>query len=440
MIEKNNIPWSKNGNFFNASKEDQNMLAEIISVGSEIILGDVVDTNSKYIARKLTEIGYDIHYLTSVGDNRIRLEKTIKTAINRSDIVITTGGLGPTDDDLTKEIISEITHKKLELRTEILNKIKSFFNSRNFEMTENNKKQAYLPTEASEIINKIGTAPGFLLKERNTEIISLPGVPKEMKYMFDNEVFPYLKRKNNEIITSRILNVFSIGESRLETEIKDILDRQKNPTIALLAGKGEVKIRITAKGNEKDKVNKLIKEVELEIREKIGDCIYGTNDKGLEVVVGKLLKDKNLVLATAESCTGGLLGNRITNIPGSSAYYKGGFIVYSNQSKNKLLNVKKITLEKYGAVSEQTAEEMAENTRKLLNADIGISLTGIAGPGGGTQEKPVGLVYIGLSVKEDFTNVYKLNLRWDREGNKWMSSQYALYYIYKYLISKKDFN
>ncbi|MFW6281829.1 MAG: competence/damage-inducible protein A [bacterium] len=416
------------------------MLAEIISVGSEIILGDVVDTNSKYIARKLTEIGYDIHYLTSVGDNRIRLEKTIKTAINRSDIVITTGGLGPTDDDLTKEIISEITHKKLELRTEILNKIKSFFNSRNFEMTENNKKQAYLPTEASEIINKIGTAPGFLLKERNTEIISLPGVPKEMKYMFDNEVFPYLKRKNNEIITSRILNVFSIGESRLETEIKDILDRQKNPTIALLAGKGEVKIRITAKGNEKDKVNKLIKEVELEIREKIGDCIYGTNDKGLEVVVGKLLKDKNLVLATAESCTGGLLGNRITNIPGSSAYYKGGFIVYSNQSKNKLLNVKKITLEKYGAVSEQTAEEMAENTRKLLNADIGISLTGIAGPGGGTQEKPVGLVYIGLSVKEDFTNVYKLNLRWDREGNKWMSSQYALYYIYKYLISKKDFN
>lgn len=408
------------------------MIVEIISIGTEILLGDIVDTNSQYIADKLTGLGFDIHYITSVGDNKERVTNTLKKAIKRADIVITTGGLGPTDDDLTRDAIAEATGSSLSLRDDLLENIKNYFSHKGYKMTDNNKKQAFLPDGAVPLENKRGTAPGILLKTDQYSIISLPGVPREMEHIIENEVLPYLKKINNEIIMSKILNFFSVGESSLETKIKDILDKQDNPTLALLAGYGEVKLRITAKGKSKLEVEKMLKEEEEKIRKRVGEYIYGVNDKGLETIVGELLENNKMTLAVAESCTGGLVGNRITDVPGSSAYFTGGMVVYSNQAKIEQLGVNKDVLIKYGAVSQQTAKEMASNIRKKFKADIGLSLTGIAGPGGGTVEKPVGLVYIGLATGND-VSVYQLNLKGDRKWNKWMSSQYALYNVYKFL-------
>jgi len=415
------------------------MIVEIISIGTEILLGDIVDTNSQYLAGKLTNYGFDIHFISSVGDNKKRIYESIKQATERSDIVITTGGLGPTDDDLTRDIISEVTGKKLQLSSKLLKDLENLFKHRKYKMTKNNKKQAYLPEDATSLKNELGTAAGILLEMNDVVIIAMPGVPREMKNIFENEVTPYLKNKNNKIIRSKTLNFFSIGESSLEMKVKDILDKQINPTLALLAGTAEVKIRITAKGNSEEEVFQMIEETEQEIRDRVGEYIYGTDDCGFPKIVGEMLSKDNLTISLAESCTGGLVGNRITDIPGSSQYFKGGIMVYSNQAKIEQLGVKKETLDKYGAVSKNTAEEMAINIREIMKTDIGISLTGIAGPGGGTEEKPVGLVYIGLATEQS-TTVHKLNLHGDRKWNKWISSQYALFYVYNYLLLKKDFN
>ncbi|MFW6287172.1 MAG: competence/damage-inducible protein A [bacterium] len=414
------------------------MIVEIISIGTEILLGDILDSNSRYLAEKLTEMGYDIHYISSVGDNKKKMYKSIRQAVKRSDVVITTGGLGPTDDDLTREVISEVTKRELKFSTDLLNDIEKLFQDRKYHMTDNNRKQAYLPADAKPLKNKKGTAVGILLEMDDYIIISMPGVPREMKSMFENEVVPYLITKNSDVIRSRTLNFFSIGESALETEIKEILDQQDNPTLALLAGDGEVKIRITAKANTEEKVYALIDGKEEEIRGRVGQYIYGTNDRSLEDIIGEMLSKQGLTLAVAESCTGGLVGNRITDIPGSSQYFMGGMIVYSNQAKIEQLGVNNETLDEYGAVSEETAKEMAENVKRIMQTDIGVSLTGIAGPDGGSEEKPVGLVYLGLAV-ENRTKIYKLNLSKDRIWNKWMSSQNALFYVYKYLLSKEDF-
>lgn len=415
------------------------MIVEIISIGTEILLGDIVDTNSQYLAGKLTDYGFDILFINSVGDNKERIYESIKQAVKRSDIVITTGGLGPTADDITREIISDVAGKKLQLNSVLLKELEDLFKQRNYKMTKNNKKQAYLPDDASSLKNELGTAAGILLEMDDYTIIAMPGVPREMKNIFENEVIPYLKRKNTNIIRSKILNFFSVGESSLEMKIKDILDRQKNPTLALLAGTAEVKLRITAKGNSEEEVFKLIEGAEKEIRERVGEYIYGTDDRGFPKIVGEMLSEKKLTISLAESCTAGLVGDRITDIPGSSQYFKGGMMVYSNQAKIEQLGVEKETLDKYGAVSSNTAKEMALNIREIMKTDIGVSLTGIAGPGGGTEKKPVGLVYIGLATDQS-TNVYKLNLHGDRKWNKWISSQYALFYVYNYLLSKKDFS
>lgn len=414
------------------------MIVEIISIGTELLLGDVIDTNSAYIAEKLTENGFDIHYVSTVGDNLERIIKTIKRAKQRADIIITSGGLGPTDDDLTREAIAASMDLGLNKKQELLREIKSYFKEKNYSMTVNNEKQACLPVGATAIPNGKGTAPGILLERDDIIIISMPGVPGEMKNMLERSILPYLKDLSAELIQSRVLNFFGIGESSLEMEIKDILDKQTNPTIALLAGKGEVKVRITSKASSKEKVGELIAAVEKEIRGRVGEYIYGSNDKGLAVVVGELLKEKGLCMATAESCTGGLLGDRITNIPGSSEYFQGGVIAYSNQMKHKFLRVKEDTLKEYGAVSAETAQEMAEGIQGNMNADIGIAITGIAGPGGGSQEKPVGLVYLGLAT-DDYSQTFKLKLRNDRAWNKWMSTQYALYYLFRYLVNGQEF-
>lgn len=424
--------------FFKKGLERIFVIVEIISIGTELLLGDIIDTNSAYIAEKLTENGFDIHYVSTVGDNLERITATIKRAQQRADIIITTGGLGPTDDDLTREAIAASMGLELKKDERLLTAIKNYFREKNYSMTVNNEKQACLPEGATEIPNEKGTAPGILLERDDIIIISMPGVPGEMKDMLERKVLPYLKELSAGLIQSRVLNFFGIGESSLEMEIKDILDKQTNPTIALLAGKGEVKVRITSKASSKEKAGELIAVVEKEITERVGEYVYGSDDKGLAVVVAELLKEKGLSIATAESCTGGLLGDRITNIAGSSEYFQGGVIAYSNQVKHELLGVEENTLKKYGAVSAETAQKMAEGIKDNMNTDIGIAITGIAGPGGGSQEKPVGLVYLGLAI-DDYSQTFKLKLRNDRAWNKWMSTQYALYYLYRYLVNGQEF-
>ncbi|MGM0411317.1 MAG: competence/damage-inducible protein A [Bacillota bacterium] len=407
------------------------MQAEIISIGTEILLGDIIDSNSKYIANKLTELGYDIHHINTVGDNKKRLVEVLKTAIKRSDLIITTGGLGPTDDDLTREAIADVTNNELYLDKELLKRIKEYFNKKGYTMTKNNYKQAYLPQGADYIKNDWGTAPGIFFKTKKFTLISLPGVPKEMKNIFSNYVLNKIT-KNDDMIFSRTLNFFGIGESTLETKLKDILEKQDNPTLALLAGKGEVKLRITAKGNNKSNIINKMDEQEKLIRNRVGQYIYGSNNSNLAKEVFNNLIKNNLKISFAESCTGGLISHRLTENSGSSKVFRGALVVYSNNSKKNLLNIKDKDLKKYGAVSEKIAEDMAINVKKVFNTNIGVGVTGIAGPTGGNSKKPVGLVYIGISFKEK-TKVYKLNLNGNRSFNKWMSSQYLYYYLLKIL-------
>ncbi|MFW6309047.1 MAG: competence/damage-inducible protein A [bacterium] len=408
------------------------MKIEIISIGTEILLGDVVDTNAAYLARNLTELGYDINYMNTVGDNKSRIVNTIQRCLERADILITTGGLGPTTDDITRSAVAESMDCPLYTDDNLVKMIKDYFAERNYELTPNNLRQAQLPRGAEPLINNRGTAPGILLEKEDKVVISLPGVPREMKDIFQNQVFPYLKNLSGETIKSRVLKFFRIGESSLETELEDIFVSQTNPTLALLADRGEVKLRITAKAESQEACEKMISRAEEKIRDRVGKYIYTTDNTNLPELVGEGLTDRGQTIALAESCTGGLIGNRITDIPGSSDYFLGGIIAYSNRIKENILGVKRESLEKYGAVSKQVAREMAVGIRKNYDSDFGLSVTGIAGPGGGTEEKPVGLVYVSVAFPGGI-NSYQLNLEGNRLKNKWMTSQYALYYTYEVL-------
>ena len=402
--------------------------AEIISIGTEILLGDIDDTNSKYIAEHLKDLGYDIHYMTAVGDNQKRVINVLKRAIERSDLVITTGGLGPTEDDLTRQAIAKATNKNLYQDENLLNSIKEYFDQKNYNMTKNNYSQAFLPEGAKVIKNNWGTAPGILLKESDYMIISLPGVPSEMKKMFSNYILKELQKYSEKTILSKTLHFFGIGESTLETKLKDILENQTNPTLALLAGEGEVKLRITAKGENKNKLKDMISKKEKLIRKKVGKYIYGVNNTDLAKEIYNILLKRKLTISLAESCTGGLISHRLTQIPGSSKVFKGSYVVYSNEAKINLLDIDREIIKKQGAVSKKTALMMAKNIKDKFGTNIGIGVTGIAGPGGGTADKPVGLVYIGISYGKK-NIVHKLNLKYSRSFNKWMTSQYVFYYL-----------
>jgi len=402
--------------------------AEIISIGTEILLGDIVDTNSKYIAEHLKDLGYDIHYMTAVGDNQKRVINVLKRAIERSDLVITTGGLGPTEDDLTRQAIAKATDKNLYQDENLLNSIKEYFDQKNYNMTKNNYSQAFLPEGAKVIKNNWGTAPGILLKDSDYMIISLPGVPSEMKKMFSNYILKELQKYSEKTILSKTLHFFDIGESTLETKLKNILENQTNPTLALLAGEGEVKLRITAKGENKNKLKDMISKKEKLIRKKVGKYIYGVNNTDLAKEIYNILLKRKLTISLAESCTGGLISHRLTQIPGSSKVFKGSYVVYSNEAKINLLDIDREIIKKQGAVSKKTALMMAKNIKDKFGTNIGIGVTGIAGPGGGTADKPVGLVYIGISYGKK-NIVHKLNLKYSRSFNKWMTSQYVFYYL-----------
>ncbi len=375
------------------------MTVELISVGTEILLGNIVNTNAAFLAEQCAGLGLSCYYQTVVGDNAERLEQTIRTALDRSDIVILSGGLGPTQDDLTKETAAKVMGKKLLMDEHSKQCIQDYFTRRKIELTDNNWKQAMVPEGAIVIENHNGTAPGIIMEENGKRVILLPGPPNELVPMFKESVYPYLNDIQPGIIYSQTVKICGIGESKAETMVADLIEGQDNPTIAPYAKTGEVHLRVTARAEDEKEAKKLVKPMVKELKNRFGSYIYTTKeDVTLEQAVVDLLLANHLTVATAESCTGGLLAAKLINVPGVSEVFKTGHITYSNKAKRKFLGVKKMTLDKYGAVSEDAAREMAKGTALVTKADVAVSVTGIAGPDGGTKDKPVGLVYIGCSV------------------------------------------
>ncbi|MBU5334873.1 competence/damage-inducible protein A [Intestinibacter bartlettii] len=374
------------------------MKAEIITVGTEILLGDILNTNCRYLSRELAAMGIEMYYQITVGDNEERLLKTLEESLNRSDIVICTGGLGPTEDDMTKEVCAKYFGYELELHKPSLDAMLERFKHMNRVPTKNNEKQAYFPKEAYILKNDNGTAPGCIMEKDNKMIVVLPGPPKEMQPMFENYVKPYLSKLTDDVIESEVLRIIGVGESKVENDILDIIDSQTNPTIATYAKGYECTLRITAKAKSVEEAKELIKPMSDEMKRRFGQSLYATGETSIEEVVAKMLVENNLKIAVAESCTGGMVSASLINYPGISSVFMEGCVTYSNEAKMKSLGVKKETLDVYGAVSAECAKEMASGVAARYNTNVGIATTGIAGPGGGTDEKPVGLVYFGIYI------------------------------------------
>ena len=391
------------------------MKAEIITVGTEILLGDILNTNCRYLSRELAAMGIEMYYQITVGANEERLLKTLEESLNRSDIVICTGGLGPTEDDMTKEVCAKYFGYELELHKPSLDAMLERFKHMNRIPTKNNEKQAYFPKEAYILKNDNGTAPGCIMEKEGKMIVVLPGPPKEMEPMFENYVKPYLSKLTDDVIESEVLRIIGVGESKVENDILDIIDSQTNPTIATYAKGYECTLRITAKAKSVEEAKELIKPMSDEMKRRFGQSLYAVGETSIEEVVAKMLVENNLKIAVAESCTGGMVSASLISYPGISSVFMEGCVTYSNEAKMKSLGVKKETLDIYGAVSPECAKEMASGVAARYNTNVGIATTGIAGPGGGTDEKPVGLVYFGIYINgKVITKKYVFN--GDRQG------------------------
>ena len=374
------------------------MNAEIISVGTELLLGQTVNTDTTIVAKELAPIGVNLLFACTVGDNIERLRTAVKQALERSDILITTGGLGPTGDDLTKETVAEAAGVELCMHAPSMQRIEEYFRGRtDIVLTESQRKQAMLPQGCTVLQNDMGTAPGCAFQAANgTIVIMLPGPPSELTPMLKNYAIPYLLKDSNAVIHSENVHVFGRGEAIVAEMIEDLTEGE-NPTAATYAKTGEMFVRVTARAATEEQAKEMCAPVVQEICRRVGDYVYGIDTDTLENTVVQLLKKKGMRLATAESCTGGLLAKRITDIPGSSEVFEMGTVTYSNSIKTQLLDVPESLLQQYGAVSEQVACAMAQGVQKRSGSELGVGITGIAGPGGGTKEKPVGLVYIALS-------------------------------------------
>ena len=396
------------------------MKAELITIGDELLYGHTVDTNAAFIGEKIAEAGIELVYHTTVGDEPGSMLNAFALAMNRSDVVLTTGGLGPTHDDITKKVICKYFKRQLVFHEEILTELEKRYQTMGIKMPPINQNQALLPQGASFLRNRIGSALGIVMEEHRKVFISMPGVPSEMEIMVTEELLPFLAKKaGNQVIIHRRLRTFGLMESAIFEKVKNLVEEKSIVSIAFLPGYHGVDIRLTAKSGNEVETHRIIDDMEKRFLEKIGDYVYGFDSDELPGMIGKLLTERKMTIAVAESCTGGLLGKMITDIPGSSAYFLGGVIAYGNEIKMKLLSVPSETLEKYGAVSEETATSMAEGVRKLTGADIGVSITGIAGPDGGTAEKPVGLVYVGISAKgKSEVKEFKYGLSRDRTRNR----------------------
>jgi len=404
------------------------LTAEIVSVGTELLLGQIANTNAQYLSRVLNDLGYDVYYHTAVGDNRARAAAAVRQALDRSDLVVTTGGLGPTTDDLTREAVADALGLPLELDEGTLGSIARFFEARGRPMPESNRRQALVPRGGRPIPNAHGTAPGILVEHGDKVVLLLPGPPAELVPMVEDSVRPYLARRAGGrpmVLVSRVLKSFGIGESDAEQRVLDLIAGQSNPTIAPLIDSGEVHFRITAKAPDRARALALIAGVEERLRERLGDHIFGADDETLEGAVAAALVERRFSLAVAESCTGGLITHSLTNVPGSSRFLERGLVCYSNASKVQLLGIDEALLAAHGAVSEPVAKAMADGVRRAAGTDYGLSTTGIAGPGGGTPDKPVGLVYIGVAGPRG-TRVQRHRFMGQRQENKRRFTQQAL--------------
>ena len=404
------------------------MTVEVISVGTELLLGNIVNTNTQYLAEKCAGLGLTMYYQSVVGDNEERMTASFRQAFERSDVVILTGGLGPTEDDLTKEVCAKVLGLPLVLHERSRQRIADYFvRTSRKNITENNWKQAMIPEGAIVLDNDNGTAPGLIVEADNLSVILLPGPPNELKPLFEGKVVPYLKKRSHFTICSAMVKLIGVGESRAETMIKDMIDGQTNPTIATYAKTGECDIRVTARAANEAEAMELFK--------RFGDNIYTTHEEEtLEQTVVRLLKEKGLTVTTAESCTGGLVAARLINVSGASDVIKSGFITYCDETKHSILGVPTELLESYSAVSEQVAEAMALGGAKAAGADACLSVTGIAGPDGGTEEKPVGLVYVGCHFGEK-TVVREFRMRGNREKIREQAVVQALDLLRRRLIT-----
>lgn len=392
------------------------MVVELISVGTELLLGNIVNTNARYLSEKCAMLGLNVYYQTTVGDNEERLAEVIRTALNRSDIVILNGGLGPTEDDLTKETCAKVMGLPLVKDHHTEDRLKEYYKERKKEeLPDSNWKQAVIPEGAVVFDNGNGTAPGLVVEKKGKTVILVPGPPNELYPMMENQICPYLQKKNEEIILSQMVKICGFGESKVEEMVLDLIEKQTNPTLATYAKQGEVHLRVTARAASEEEARKLLKPMVKEIKKRFGEAVYTTDEKEtLTDVVVKLLKKHELTVTTAESCTGGLLAGTLVGVPGVSEVFREGFVTYSNKAKRKLLDVSKSTLKKYGAVSAQTAKEMAKGGVFATDADICVAITGLAGPDGATPEKPVGLVYIACYMN-DKVHVEEFRFKGDRQ-------------------------
>ncbi len=412
------------------------MIAEIICVGDELVLGEVLNTNAQFLSKELLSLGINCKKHTIVKDKINDIKYAINNSIKASSFIILTGGLGPTDDDITMQAIAQAFDVDLVLNNDILSEIENFFKVRNIQMPVSNKKQAFIPDGATILNNPVGTAPGIIWEvKKNTFILVFPGVPYEMTEMWNQSAKDYLKNISSENIIIKNLKHFGIPEAKIGEKIKNIMTKD-NPHVAPYVDNGTTRIRIKAHSESIEKSKTLLENTEKEILKRTAEYFYGYDNDTLESVVGQLLKDKNLTLSMAESCTGGLISSKLTDISGSSEYIKLNLITYSNEAKVNMINVKEQTLINHGAVSAETAEEMAKGIKQLSGCDIGLGITGIAGPTGGTPEKPVGLVYIGVCNHESL-NVYKvqLNSKLPRFKMKTLACDYALNFLRLFLLS-----
>lgn len=404
------------------------MKAGLIAVGTELLMGTVQNTNGTDLSQFLGERGISVLYHTVVGDNPLRLKKVIDQLLAEVDMLVITGGLGPTEDDMTKETVCEHLGIDLVLDYQVKTKLENFFKERSLQMPLNNKKQALCPKGAVILENKVGTAPGFIIETLEKVVVLLPGPPSEMKAMIENGLRTYLMTTNVSEITSVWIRIFGMGESMVEDKLKDLFQNQTMPTLATYVRQGTVAVRLTASGGTQSQNEKLILPVVKEIVSRLGSVVYALKDVQLSEVVASLCIEKNITVSTAESCTGGLLASELIDKPGISKIFERGFVTYSNQAKREELNVKDSLLMNYGAVSHQVAKAMVEGLFQKSKSSLCVSITGIAGPEGGTVEKPVGLVYIGILYRGNM-NVYCHRLHGKRNAIRRRSVLWALFHM-----------
>lgn len=409
------------------------MRVALISVGTELLMGQTVNTDVVYLSQQLNLLGFDVLYHHTVGDNPGRLREVIDLSRKDCDLILTTGGLGPTQDDLTKEIACEAFHDELVLHEPSMAALKEAFCKRHRHMTDNNLKQAYMPTRAVVFDNDQGTAPGFALEDHGDYIICIPGPPREMKAMYQRRVKPFLESMSEGMVYFRDVMTYGIGESQLETALLPLIDGQTDPTFATYAKEGESYLRITSKDKDPAAAKARVEAAIEQVKELVGEFIYSTDGGTLPETVGSLLLEKGLTISSAESCTGGMFASALIAIPGISTAFDRGLVTYSNRAKMEELGVQEVTLDTYGAVSEETAAEMAAGLYNVCGSDICVSVTGVAGPDGGSAEKPVGLAYIGLCFRGE-TEVFKVEPRnVSRAWNRNKSMLEMFWHVYERL-------